>query len=100
MAPNGDMFMNYMDYTDDACMQMFTPGQRDRMYAVLQSGGARASIANSQGCGTPTGACGTPTNLVASNITQTTATVAGTRSECIELYATIQGVFCFLLYHC
>ena len=25
-GPNGDMFMNYMDYTDDACMFMFTAG--------------------------------------------------------------------------
>jgi hypothetical protein len=25
-GPNGDMFMNYMDYTDDAAMFMFTPG--------------------------------------------------------------------------
>ena len=75
-GPNGDMFMNYMDYTDDACMQMFTLGQKDRMWAVLQSGGARASIVNSQGCSVPTGPCGTPTNLVSSNVTQTAATVS------------------------
>jgi hypothetical protein len=29
-GPNGDMFMNYMDYTDDACMNMFTSGQTAR----------------------------------------------------------------------
>jgi len=34
-APNGDMFMNYMDYTDDAAMFMFTAGQVARMQAVL-----------------------------------------------------------------
>jgi hypothetical protein len=34
-APNGDMFMNYMDYTDDAAMFMFTPGQAARMAACL-----------------------------------------------------------------
>jgi hypothetical protein len=34
-GPNGDMFMNYMDYTDDACMFMFTQGQVDRMEACL-----------------------------------------------------------------
>jgi hypothetical protein len=34
-GPNGDMFMNYMDYTDDAAMFMFTPGQVTRMNAAL-----------------------------------------------------------------
>ena len=32
---NGDMFMNYMDYTDDRAMFMFTQGQVDRMVATL-----------------------------------------------------------------
>lgn len=50
-GPNGDMFMNYMDYTDDACMYMFTIGQRDRSYAVLQPGGARYSVTQSGKCG-------------------------------------------------
>ncbi|NJO45318.1 MAG: zinc metalloprotease [Oscillatoriales cyanobacterium RM2_1_1] len=34
-GPNGDMFMNYMDYTDDGAMFMFTAGQVLRMHAVL-----------------------------------------------------------------
>ncbi len=34
-GPNGDMFMNYMDYVDDAAMFMFTPGQVMRMNATL-----------------------------------------------------------------
>ncbi len=33
--PNGDLFMNYMDYTDDAGMFMFTHGQVTRMHAAL-----------------------------------------------------------------
>ncbi|MBD0256065.1 MAG: zinc metalloprotease [Cytophagales bacterium] len=41
-APNGDMFMNYMDYTDDVSMYMFTPGQVTRMQAALD--GPRANI--------------------------------------------------------
>ncbi|MGP4025528.1 zinc metalloprotease [Actinomadura sp. 3N407] len=41
-APNGDMFMNYMDYVDDDCMFMFTEGQRERINACLE--GARASF--------------------------------------------------------
>jgi len=34
-GPNGDMFMNYMDYVDDAAMVMFTAGQVVRMNATL-----------------------------------------------------------------
>ena len=33
--PNGDMFMNYMDYVDDDSMFMFTPGQVARMRTTL-----------------------------------------------------------------
>ena len=41
-GPNGDMFMNYMDYVDDAAMVMFTAGQIARMQATLA--GPRSSI--------------------------------------------------------
>lgn len=34
-GPHGDMFMNYMDYVDDAAMFMFTKGQMSRMQAAL-----------------------------------------------------------------
>lgn len=34
-GPNGDLFMNYMDYTDDDAMFMFTNGQIVRMQACL-----------------------------------------------------------------
>jgi hypothetical protein len=34
-GPNGDMFMNYMDYTDDDAMFMFTAQQVVRMRATL-----------------------------------------------------------------
>ncbi|MBI1816204.1 MAG: zinc metalloprotease [Deltaproteobacteria bacterium] len=40
--PNGDMFMNYMDYVDDDAMFMFTKGQVVRMEATLE--GPRSSI--------------------------------------------------------
>jgi hypothetical protein len=33
--PNGDMYMNYMDYVDDDTMVMFSQQQVDRMHSVL-----------------------------------------------------------------
>ncbi|QJE03190.1 zinc metalloprotease [Massilia forsythiae] len=41
-GPNGDMFMNYMDYVDDRAMVMFTAGQATRMQACLD--GPRSQI--------------------------------------------------------
>jgi hypothetical protein len=46
-GPNGDMFMNYMDYTDDDSMYMFTHGQVLRMQAALN--GPRAMLQQSPG---------------------------------------------------
>lgn len=46
-GPNGDMFMNYMDYVDDDTMVMFSKGQVERMNATLA--GPRASLAQSKG---------------------------------------------------
>ncbi|WP_051326387.1 zinc metalloprotease [Glycomyces tenuis] len=34
-APHGDLFMNFMDYSDDAVTVMFTQGQTERMDACL-----------------------------------------------------------------
>lgn len=47
---NSAMFMNFMDYTDDACMGLFTPGQKGRMWAALAA--ARPGLLQSPGCAT------------------------------------------------
>ena len=46
---SNDMFMNYMDYVDDNCMNSFSQGQANRMTAALN--GPRASLLTSAGCG-------------------------------------------------
>ncbi|RXR17310.1 zinc metalloprotease [Flavobacterium amnicola] len=39
-----EMYMNYMDYTDDRGMYMFSIGQKTRMNAIFATGGSRASF--------------------------------------------------------
>ncbi len=45
-GPDGDMFMNYMDYVDDDTMVMFTPGQVARMRTSLS--GPRSGLIQQQ----------------------------------------------------
>jgi len=46
-APTGNMYSNYMDFTNDACMNLFTYGQQSRMLALFQPGGERYAILSS-----------------------------------------------------
>lgn len=47
--PN-DMVQNYMDYTDDDCMNIFTYDQKMRMRTVLENSPIRASLITSDAC--------------------------------------------------
>ena len=63
-----DMVQNYMDYSDDACMNIFTAGQKSRMHALFSTGGARSSILNSGGCGNePPSGCDNNVTLITIN---------------------------------
>ncbi|MFY0654084.1 MAG: choice-of-anchor J domain-containing protein [Cyclobacteriaceae bacterium] len=43
-----DMFQNYMDFTDDKCMNLFTICQRERMRSVLENSPRRKSLLSSK----------------------------------------------------
>ena len=48
-----DMIENYMDYSNDDCMNIFTSGQKSRMQSLFTSGGFRNNITKSNGCSLP-----------------------------------------------
>lgn len=50
---NGDMFMNFMDYSDDSSLLMFSEGQKARALALFAVGGYRASLLTSTGYAAP-----------------------------------------------
>ncbi len=57
-CPNGhvscnstDQIENYMDYTNDACMNLFTADQKVRVRTVMSISPRRAALANSTKCG-------------------------------------------------
>ena len=50
-----DMVENYMDYTNDSCMNIFTLNQKARILAVMQNSPRRNTLASSLGCQAPLG---------------------------------------------
>jgi len=49
----GDMYMNYMDFTNDACLNLFTNGQKQRMLSFFKEGGPRNLLLSSKGLNRP-----------------------------------------------
>lgn len=52
-GPYGDMYMNYMDLTSDACMNLFTQGQKASMRALFAAGAPRNKLLLSTGLTPP-----------------------------------------------
>ncbi len=81
-GPNGDMFMNFMDYCNDNCLYMFTLNQKTRMQTALTSSSMRAGVVSaSNNVGTPIGGsaslCDTVINFTGSTYYTLRSNVAG-----------------------
>ncbi len=73
---DGDIYMNFMDYTADNCQYMFTPDQKIRMHTALTNGAFRSTLNNSPACQSPNkpdltiiNQSASPTNVNAGNTT-------------------------------
>jgi hypothetical protein len=55
------MFVDFMDYSDDGCMAMFTNGQKQRVNATIA--GSRSGLSASGGCGATVGIEETHSNV-------------------------------------
>ncbi len=75
---NGDMFMNFMDFSDDACMNLFTLGQVKRMRALFAKGNIRNSFLASVACDS-TMAQGGPLPDTTKPTTPTTVSLSGSK---------------------
>lgn len=53
-SPNGEMFQNYMDYSDDQCRSLFTKDQVTRIKTAMQYGTRRSTLGKDDLCNSNT----------------------------------------------
>ena len=76
VAPGPKMFENYMDYTDDGCVNTFTADQVARIQAVMMNSPRRVSLPAAGTCG------GGPSNAIRFNYTCTNVSETRVVSAC------------------
>ncbi len=77
-GPNGDLFQDFLDYSNDACMALFTSDQKGRMQDIMAAGTPRRAVLLSSPAlctGSPLAATATSTGPVCAG---TTATLSAT----------------------
>jgi hypothetical protein len=60
VGSSGDMFMNFMDFSDDGCMNMFTVGQKARMRSCFALNADRNGFLDSDACDSSAATSGAP----------------------------------------
>ncbi|QKG53161.1 T9SS type A sorting domain-containing protein [Hymenobacter sp. BRD67] len=76
-GPSGDMFMNFLDYSPDACMELFSADQKSRMQAVMAASTPRRAVLLTSPAlctGTPVAATASSGPVCAGSSAQLTAT--------------------------
>jgi Pregnancy-associated plasma protein-A/Secretion system C-terminal sorting domain len=89
-SAGNDMDENYMDYTNDACMDTFTQDQAERMQTVMNNATRRKSLLTSPACQAPTGSVEDFRLLnnmyLYPNPSQTVVTIASAENELPDSY--------------
>lgn len=78
----GDMFMNYMDYTDDYCMNAFSTGQVNYMRSILNTSRAQLILPGRTNCATEDSGDGSTCNDGIKNGDETGIDCGGSCKPC------------------
>ena len=84
----GDMFMNFMDFSDDACMNMFTKGQVNRMRSLFAKNNLRNTFMSSTACDSTSAVAGPLPKDVDNETALGAAPLSNVKITSIKIYPT------------
>ena len=88
---NGDMFMDFMDFSDDGCMNLFTVDQVKKMRSLFAANNARNSFLISYQCDSMLAQAGPLPTSSSENTVDTTATIVKIYPNPVHSQLTIQS---------